>query len=265
MRFPTRLLRIATIPVTLLLLASCDDAGSSATKQKNNQQSTTASSSQGNSQKSASNVMVWPPATDTVELAKDKSARNYMLVLDGSGSMRDSACKSDRRESKTVVAKGAATAFIDKVPPEDNIGLITFDSRGIIERVVLGVNNRDALKKEINATLADSGTPLGEATRLAYKKLTEQAQRQLGYGEYHVVLLTDGEAGDTSTLNHVVEEMITRSPVIVHGMGFCIGKNHSLNQPGRTIYKEAGNFKELLEGLESVLAESPDFTVKDFK
>ncbi len=267
-------LYLAVIPVALTLsLSSCDDPGSAA-NQKKNQQTVSSSSNQnqqsatlpasGTARNSVPNKKMWPPIADDVEIVPNKFVKNYVLVFDGSGSMRETACKSDKNETKTAVAKKAGVAFVDQVSPEDNIGLITFDGRGIVVRAPLGINNRDVLKKEILAIGADSGTPLGVATELAYKELTKQAQRQLGYGEYHLILLTDGEASDTSIFNRIVEEILTHSPIIVHGMGFCVSKNHSMNQPGRTIYKEAGNFRELLEGLQSVLAESPDFIVKEF-
>ena len=107
--------------------------------------------------------------------------------------------------------------------------------------------------------------PLAAAFNDAFNYLTQQAQSQLGYGEYTIVTTTDGEADSVPELSRRVERILKVSPIQIYTIGFCIEQNHALNQPGRTIYRSANNPKELAEGMQDVLAEAEDFSVQDFK
>jgi Ca-activated chloride channel homolog len=199
----------------------------------------------------------WPPGIGDIdtELAENKLQKNYYLILDGSGSMSGDKMKT---------AKQALVKFLDAVPPEANIGLAVFDDKGLSERARLGAS-RDTLRQEINRVSASGYTPLRSSLNLAYDKINIQAARQLGYGEYNIVVVTDGEASDGEEPDYIVDEILSESPVVIHTIGFQIGEHHSLNQPGRILYKSANNLEELSEGLEDVLAEMEDFSVTDFE
>ncbi len=179
--------------------------------------------------------------------------RNFLIVLDGSGSMADSQCSGNL--SKIVAAKQAIGAFAGKIKPDDNLGLCAFDSRGVTERAPLSLN-RSAFENALQAVRSDSNTPLGTAVRLGYSLLQKQAQRQLGYGEYYLVVVTDGEADKGNDPRDIVNKIVSQSPVVISTIGFCIGQGHSLNRPGLTMYHDATNLEQLNQGLESVLAES---------
>jgi len=99
----------------------------------------------------------------------------------------------------------------------------------------------------------------------AYRKLTEQAARQLGYGEYHLVIVTDGEASQGQDPTSAVNRLLAQSPIVVHTIGFCIRTQHSLNLPGRALYRPADNPGELRRELAEVLAEAPSFAVLEFR
>lgn len=179
---------------------------------------------------------------------------NYLIVLDGSGSMADQKCSGDLR--KIDAAKAAIKAFAAKLGPEDNLGLCAFDSQGVSERTPLGTNNRKEFNQALSNVLSDSSTPLSDAVQLGYDVIKKQARRQLGYGQYFLVIVTDGEANPGYDPTAIVNTIVAESPVIISTVGFCIGEGHSLNRPGLTLYHDATNLKQLNEGLESVLAES---------
>ncbi len=205
----------------------------------------------------------WPPEPQTtVPIAPNLLALNYYVVLDGSGSMEADDCANGK--SKSSVSKDALAVFAMAIPQAANLGLLAFDAQGRRERLELGPENRDQFVTEANRTNPGGGTPLRSAITLAYRALVAQGQKQLGYGEYHLVIVTDGMASDGEDPTAVVDEIVATSPVLIHTIGFCIGPDHSLNQPGRTIYKEANNPSELRAGLQSVLAEAPSFDVSDF-
>jgi Ca-activated chloride channel family protein len=199
----------------------------------------------------------WPPGLGDIEmeLEENKLKKNYYLILDGSGSMSGDKMKT---------AKEALTRFINLVPPEANLGLLVFDKSGLSERSKLG-SSRQQLINQIDKVSASGYTPLRSSLQTAYKKINLQAARQLGYGEYNIVVVTDGEASDGEEPDYVVDTILSESPVVIHTIGFQIGEYHSLNQPGRILYKSAKNFEELSEGLEEVLAEMEDFSVTDFE
>jgi Ca-activated chloride channel homolog len=195
--------------------------------------------------------------------AADLFAANYYVVLDGSGSMNDVDCSAGK--PKIDAARTALKSFAASVPASANLGLAVFERRGISELLPLGTGNRRAFGQAVAQVRAGSGTPLRSAIALAYDKLEEQGRRQLGYGEYHLVVVTDGIASQGEDPTDVVDRMLAESPVLVSTIGFCIGEDHSLNQPGRTDYRAADNPEALRKGLEAVLAEAPAFDVSKFK
>lgn len=205
------------------------------------------------------------PIIDTEQSSVDDElgTKNYYLVFDGSGSMNYTKCSGN--DEKINVAKKSVIEFISKIPGDANIGLLIFDNRGVVERAVLGGSTKENAITEISQVISGGGTPLKSSIEHAYKALSKQATKQLGYGEYHLVVVTDGEAGKGEDPRYIVKEIISKSPVVLHTIGFCIDDEHSLNQTGLTLYKAANNPQELIMGLDSVLAEVSDFNVDSFE
>jgi len=196
-------------------------------------------------------------------VSADLFAKNYYVVLDASGSMNDEGCSGSQR--KIVAAKAALASFAASLPAQANLGLQVFDARGVNERLPLGTGNRQEFTRLVSEVRANAGTPLRDAVSQAYGKLVDQGAKQLGYGEYHLVIVTDGAADAGQDPTPVVNQLLAESPVVVQTIGFCIGPDHSLNQAGRTIYRAADNAAELRQGLADVLAEAPQFAVTQFK
>jgi len=193
---------------------------------------------------------------------KDLLAANYYLVLDGSGSMSERHCAEGRTKHEAAIE--ALAAFARSLPAEANLGLGLFNSGEIRELVPLGPNQNKTLDA-LNAIAPGGSTPLYSAIQFAYRQLTQQAERQQGYGEYHLVVITDGMASQGQDPTPIVQAILAESPVVLHTIGFCIGEDHALNQPGQSYYRSANNPEELARGLETVLAESPGFDVDRFK
>lgn len=206
----------------------------------------------------------WPAFEDdgSTPVAERLTAANYYLVLDGSGSMQDSRCSGN--QSKMDAAKAAVARFATQIPTDANLGLAVFDGNGLSERMPLRQVNQATFQQEVKKVQANGGTPLMSAVSLGYGALERQARSQLGYGEYHLVLITDGEANENEDPTSAVRQVLEASPVVIHTIGFCIGTDHSLNQPGRIDYRAADDPDALAQSLTAVLAESPDFTVTDF-
>lgn len=211
-------------------------------------------------------VYNWPPASETpVELAPSESrmAKNFYVILDGSGSMDASECSGGKTKAQAAVA--SLLKFESAVPENAHLGLFIFDNTGASERVPLGPRNSERFQKALVQMQVGGGTPLGSAMAAGLKALEAQARAQLGYGEYNLVIVTDGEANDGEEPDPMVRTLVSKTPVVIHTVGFCIGENHALNQPGLTVYKAADNPQQLMSGLEEVLAESETFDVAEFK
>jgi Ca-activated chloride channel family protein len=213
---------------------------------------------------------VWPPAAakgEEVELAEDLFAKNYYIVLDDSGSMDERKCAGERR--KLDVAKEALTVFAKQVPENANLGLMSFDNQRFTEWVPLGLNNvkhKELISERVQQLNPNDGTPMHNAVVNGFRALEKQSQKQLGYGEYHLVIITDGLANTGQEPNEAVSFILENTPIVFHTIGFCIGPENPLNQPGRTIYATATNPAELKKGLQDVLAESESFSdVSEFK
>ena len=198
----------------------------------------------------------WPPRLADVPVDLGQiSRKNYIIIFDGSGSMTG---------HKIATAKAALKRFIMTIPRDANVGLVAFDRSGCTERASLGTP-REKIVAIVDGITAGGYTPLGGAFTIAYDRLVRQANRQSGYGEYHIVVLTDGRATDGRIMPQKVAAILAESPVVIHTIGFQIGSGHALNQPGRTYYTVADNFEELSRGLVAVLAELETFTVTTFK
>lgn len=207
----------------------------------------------------------WPPIKEgiSVTLGEDMLRKNYYVVLDGSGSMEERGCSGN--QSKFDSAVDALKDFFKSIPADANIGLAIFDGRGLSERVPLGTGNRSRLVDALRASSPKGGTPLSTAVLQAYTSLTRQASQQLGYGEYHMVIVTDGEASNGYDPTKEVNNVIDGTSIVIHTIGYCIGEGHSLNQPGRTLYSSVDNARMLTQKLKAVLAESETFDVVQFQ
>lgn len=208
-------------------------------------------------------VNTWPPIEKNVPLADSLTAANYYIVVDGSGSMADHKCTDHR--SKMKVAIEAIISFIEKLPNNAQVGLFAFDANGIGERLPLGSHSKRQAIDSIKRLRAGGGTPLSTSIQSGVTALTQQGVKQLGYGEYHLVVITDGIASSGFSPDAAVNQLLEGTPIVLHTIGFCIDSNHSLNRPGYTIYKGANNPAALMAGLDSVLAESTSFDVTAFE
>lgn len=216
----------------------------------------------GATQSSTSTPTTWPPTGQDVALVSNLTARNYYVIFDGSGSMSNAACQGDG--SKMEQSRVALAAFAQGISKNANLGLLAFDNQGITERIALDTDNREQFTHEVDKVTPSGQTPLADSIRKGREALEQQARRQLGYGEYNLVIVTDGEASSGQDPSGEVDSILRQTPIMIHTIGFCIGTRHSLNQPGRTIYKAANSPDELQRGLDEVLAESPSFDVKQF-
>ena len=207
----------------------------------------------------------WPyiksEAGDEMAVSENLTAKNYVLLFDGSGSMGEVECGDGRQ--KISVAKEAVTEWAKRLPKDANLGLVAFYYNKWAA-LPLKPGSRDGFMAEIQKVVAGGRTPLTEGILRAYKSITSEGKKQLGYGDYTIVVVTDGIANNSNALSIAIKKILDQSPVNIYTIGFCIGQQHSLNQPGKTVYKSADNPEELKRGLSEVMAESETFDESDF-
>ena len=191
--------------------------------------------------------------------------RNFYFVFDGSGSMAESLnqqCQGDKRfPNRLAGAKWAVEQFMPHVPPDVNLGLWVFDFHGNEERVPLGPGNRERFLAEVQKTVAGRNTPLTESIEQGVNRLVRQRESQLGYGEFRLVVVTDGEATGRPLPNAV--RYAREHQIPIYTIGLCLREQHELRKYSVS-YRAADSIEALQVGLEETLAETPMFDAQTF-
>lgn len=195
---------------------------------------------------------------------KAELTRNFYFILDGSGSMSEPTnqdCGGDQQfNDKLEGAKWAVNKFLEHVPDNVNIGLYVYDNNGKGEVVPLGPANRKVFIAAVDKIESGGGTPLAQAIRFGADRLVQQFKKQLGYGEFRLVVVTDGKADDIPQ----AALYAAKYGIPIYAIGLCIGQDHPLRNFSVS-YRAADNFADLSSGLQDTLAELPSFDTSRFE
>lgn len=212
------------------------------------------------------------PAFSRLKLPQDPQAvadtsRNFYFVIDGSGSMNERISQTDRSNlrfhNRIEGAKYAVREFMNSVPADANIGLFVFDNRGFREVITLGKENRGEFLRAVDAIVPGNGTPLGEAIEGASDSLFRQRAKQLDYGEYRLIVVTDGEANGKVSISDAAAYAEERG-VPLYTIGLCMKQDHDLRRFSVS-YKAADSAEDLKSGLEAAIGESEVFDPSSFE
>jgi Ca-activated chloride channel family protein len=243
-----------TIVVVMLLAAVC---GCEQSPAPNKAQSSNPSSSQDSRNAQAQPEVAKEAAESLIPPnAEVAVTKNFYFVIDGSGSMNDASPSREERSkfrSKMEGAKQAVAEAISLVPNDANLGLFVFDGRGASERVAIGPGKHSAILQSVNSILANGGTPLAESIQYGVDVLDAQRSKQLGYGEYRLIVVTDGEAWSVpDAIAYANQRQIP-----IYGIGLGVKSNHPLRNG--TIYSDAKSIDELTRALKETVGEMADF------
>jgi Ca-activated chloride channel homolog len=201
----------------------------------------------------------------TTHTSEASLARNFYFIFDGSGSMSESLtkqCKGDKRfSSRLDGAKWAVEQFLPLVPRDVNLGLWVFDTNGNSERVSLGPDSRAPFLVEVKKIRAGGKTPLTESIQQGVNRLVQQRDKQLGYGEFRLIVVTDGEATGRPLPQAVAYARERRVPI--YTIGLCLSADHELRKFSVS-YRPADSIEALKLGLEETLAETVMFDPQTF-
>lgn len=180
---------------------------------------------------------------------------NIVVILDASGSMKDKF-RGDETKSKMDAAKEALQEVLAKIPDGTNIGVLVFSGRNVPNEWVypLGPKDTNSLIEAINRPEPEGGTPLGRYIRIGANRLLEQREKQYNYGNYRLLIVTDGEAQDAEKVAKYTPEILNRQ-LRVDVIGVDMNTDHQLAQEADS-YRRADNPGELVAAVSQILAET---------
>jgi Ca-activated chloride channel family protein len=140
-----------------------------------------------------------------------KKQADVLLVIDTSGSM------SGDKISQAITAAGA---FLDKMPAQNQVGLVTF-STGVELRVPIASfeGNQANIRQQVSSLVADGDTSLYDAIQQSVEFLKKSADQKADRIQA-IVVLSDGQDTSSQVSLQRVTELITagrqdRNPIIV--------------------------------------------------
>lgn len=183
------------------------------------------------------------------------TARNFYVVFDGSLSMDEAIPGSSQFPNKLAGAKWAVHQFVDSLPDDVNLGLYIFDQQGSREVLPLGPDNKAEFLRQIDAVVANNATPLGESIEAAVKALKVQQAKQKPYGEYRLLVVTDGHASDYIGRGVKAAQ---KSGFPLYTIGLGVVGDHELRKVSRS-YQDAKDAEQLSAALKAAGSELEDY------
>ena len=184
-------------------------------------------------------------------------ARNFYFLFDCSGSMGEN-CSGKK---KIQGAKDAMLRFLKNVPDDANVGILAFglnNDDGCEEILPLSKNNYSALEKAIAPLKPTDGTPLGNALFIGTQKLVDQYKKQLGYGEYRLIVITDGYASNMGHMIKACKNLSKFGFISLYSIGLCMDTDNPLKDFALSS-RDASNYEELEKALVETAAETDTF------
>ncbi len=184
-----------------------------------------------------------------------EAGQNVIVVLDDSGSMRQQMRTDDGRISRIQAAKNALSKVIQGLPDDAQLGILLLNNsgRGNTWLMPLGPLSATAALPRIAQIRADGGTPLGSQMKIAADALLDLRQKQI-YGDYRLLVITDGEATDANLLEAYLPDILSRG-LSLDVIGVDMAANHSLAGRAHS-YRRADDARSFEKALADVFAES---------
>lgn len=180
---------------------------------------------------------------------------NIVVVVDASGSM--SYNMSGTKIAKLSFAKSALQTVLAQVGDTTQIGIVVFGKVPNEWVYNLGTKDNAKLKAAIDSIECGGGTPLGTYIKRGADVLVQQRQKQMGYGSYRLLIITDGEADggtESSYMSSYTTEIIRRG-ITVDVIGVDMKQDHALAAMVGTRYRTANAPETLTSAMKEVFSE----------
>lgn len=187
---------------------------------------------------------------------EDVQKSNVVIILDASGSMKSNL--RSVRIQKMQAAKRALKEVLKTVPQNTQIGLLVFSGTNVKNHWVypLGPRNDNRLNNAIDMIEPGGGTPLGAYIKIGADRLIQERKNQMGYGNYRLLIVTDGQAQDIKLVNSYTPEVLSRG-IIMDVIGVDMVQNHILATKVHS-YRKADDPDSLKKAIAEVFAEVSD-------
>jgi Ca-activated chloride channel family protein len=145
--------------------------------------------------------------------AKEAQPVSLCLVLDRSGSMSG---------AKLRALQDAAKRVVDRLSSQDMLSVVIFDDASPADLVVSGgaVEDRDAIKRKIDAIEERGGTHMSTGMRLGLQELVRIQDPQR---VSTMLLLTDGQTWEDEADCRLLAEQCRAAGVPIHVLGLGVG------------------------------------------
>lgn len=184
---------------------------------------------------------------------------NIIIVFDTSGSMGE--YMRSAQKSRMEVAQEALFEVLSQVPDTTKIGILSFG--GWVYRI--GPVDRVKLEQSIRNMRTGGGTPLYEYVRAGGTALLKYRESQLNSGNYKLLVVTDGVAGDDylnendtfpdgSVRLGVIDDIISRN-VTIDAIGLDMQGDHALATQINGSYMRGDDPASLVEAVSKAVAE----------
>ena len=177
---------------------------------------------------------------------------NLVIVLDASGSMDE---YFDGSTTKMAAARSALKTVLQTVPESTHIGLLVFSGHGYQDNWLhpLGPRNDSTLQRGIQLPMPSGRTPLGAALKVGADRLLAAREAQHGYGNYRMLVVTDGEATDPQLVDSYAPDVVGRG-VAIDLIGVAMTQDHSLKRLANS-YRSADDPTTLTQAILELVAE----------
>lgn len=181
------------------------------------------------------------------------ASQKVVVVVDDSGSMADRM--RYERVQKMQAAKQSLRVVLEKLPEDAEVGVLALNRGWLIPVQAL---DRTKLQSQVQGLRASGGTPLGTRMKEATDKLLELRSKD-PYGDFRLLVVTDGEASDQEVLTSVLPDIMSRN-LMVDVIGVDMESEHSLATEV-TNYRRADDPASLEAAIAESLAESDDSNI----
>lgn len=174
---------------------------------------------------------------------------HVVVILDNSGSMAE---RMPGGGSRMDAAKRSLQTVLDRTPAGAEVGVLLLNPPRIGNDWLfeLGPVDPTATRQAIDRVVAGGPTPLGGAMKAATDALLE-AREKNRYGDYKVLVVSDGEATDGNLVDRYLPEVQARG-VLVDVIGVAMGQQHSLATRANT-YRNANDPASLEQAISAVV------------
>lgn len=188
-----------------------------------------------------------------------RPAEHVVILLDASMSMTTDMTPDQTRMD---AAKAAIGRVVEGLPDGVPLGLVAFTTEGRTEWFhPMGPLDKARFREGLAAIEPGGGTPLGAYIEVAANALLKARKASEGFGEYRLIVVTDGEAEDPDRMEAAAQALLARG-IVLDVVGVQMETDHSLARMAQS-YRNADDAGALERAVSALLAETGDSAAQD--